>query len=70
MKIINPFGPKIGIFKIPKKLINKINIEVEKIIFNKKLNKKLDYSKKLVIPWNGLPLTIYYFEIKERKIYS
>lgn len=48
MKIINPFGPKIGIFKIPKKLINKINIEVEKIILNKKLNKKLDYSKKLV----------------------
>lgn len=48
MKIINPFGPRIGIFKLPKKLVNKINIEVEKIILNKNLNKKLDYSKKLV----------------------
>ncbi len=48
MKVVSPFGPKIGIIKIPKKIINQINKEFEKIIKNKNLSKKSDYSKKLV----------------------
>ena len=48
MKVVSPFGPKIGIIKIPKKIINQINKEFEKIIKNKKLSKRNDYSKKLV----------------------
>ena len=28
MRVFNPFGPKIAITKIPKKIINKINKEV------------------------------------------
>ena len=48
MKVVSPFGPKIGIIKIPKKIINQINKEFEKIINNKNLSKKNDYSKKLV----------------------
>ena len=48
MKVVSPFGPKIGIIKIPKKIIHQINKEFEKIIKNKNLSKKSDYSKKLV----------------------
>ena len=48
MKVVSPFGPKIGIIKIPKKIMNQINKEFEKIIKNKNLSKKSDYSKKLV----------------------
>ena len=48
MKIISPFGPKIAKLKISKSIVNKINNEVEKIINQKKLSKKYDYSKKLV----------------------
>ena len=48
MKILSPFGPKIGKFKLSKKIIDKINIEVENIIKDKNLSKKLNYSKKLV----------------------
>ena len=48
MKIINPFGPKIAIIKIPKNIVNKINIEVDKIITNKSRLKKSDYSSNLV----------------------
>ena len=48
MKVVTPFGPKIGIIKIPKKIINQINKEFEKIVKNKNLSKKNDYSKKLV----------------------
>ena len=48
MKVVSPFGPKIGIIKIPKTIINQINQEFEKIIKNKNLSKKNDYSKKLV----------------------
>ena len=40
MKIQSPFGPKIGIIKIPKKIISKINKEVDKILNNKKIKKK------------------------------
>ncbi len=48
MKVFNPFGPVLAKVKIPKKIVNKINLEVDKIIFNKKLSKKNDYSKKVV----------------------
>jgi len=48
MKIQSPFGPKMGIIKIPKKIISKINKEVDIILSNKSKLKKNDYSKKLV----------------------
>ena len=48
MKVFNPFGPVLAKVKIPKKIVNKINLEVDKIIFNKKLSEKNDYSKKVV----------------------
>ena len=48
MKIVSPFGPKIAVIKIPKKIIDQINKEFEKIVKNKNLIKKSDYSKKLV----------------------
>ncbi len=48
MKIVSPFGPKIAVIKIPKKIINQINKEVEMILKNKMKLKKSDYSKKLV----------------------
>jgi len=48
LKVISPFGPKIAKLKFPIKLIDKINTEVDRIISNKLLANKLDYSKKLV----------------------
>ena len=48
MKVINPFGPALAKVKIPRKIIVKINQEVDKIIDNKKLTKKNDYSKRVV----------------------
>ena len=48
MKVLSPFGPKIAIIKIPKKIINLINLEVDSILMDKKKLKKSDYSKKLV----------------------
>ena len=48
MKILSPFGPKITIIKIPKIIIKKINLEVDKILFDKKQLIKSDYSKMLV----------------------
>ena len=48
MKVISPFGPKIAKLKFSKKLIKKINNEVDQILNKKILLKKLDYSKKLV----------------------
>tara|TARA_B100001121_G_C18562480_1_gene561015 strand:+ start:80 stop:688 length:609 start_codon:yes stop_codon:yes gene_type:complete len=48
MRIISPFGPKIGKLKFSNKLIKIINKEVDQILNKKKLIKKLDYSKKLV----------------------
>ena len=48
MKVISPFGPKIAKLKFSSKLIKIINSEVDKIISQKKLIKKFDYSKKLV----------------------
>ena len=47
MKVLSPFGPKLGKIKLPKNLIKKINIEVDKII-SKKLSKKNNYSNKVV----------------------
>jgi len=48
MKVLSPFGPKIAVLKIPKSIIKKINDEFEKIVKDKNLTKKNDYSKKLV----------------------
>ena len=48
MKIQSPFGPKIAIIKIPKKIVMKINKEVDNILKDKSKIKKSDYSKKLV----------------------
>ena len=48
MKILRPFGPKIAITKIPRKIINQINKEVDLIVNNRSRSKKSDYSKKLV----------------------
>ena len=44
MKVLSPFGPKIAIIKIPKNIIKKINLEVDKILNDKKKLKKSDYS--------------------------
>ncbi len=48
MKIISPFGPKIGKIRLPKKIILIINQEVDRIINNEILSNKLNYSKQLV----------------------
>ena len=48
MKVLSPFGPKIAMIKIPKKIINKINNEVDAILIDKKKLKNSDYSSKLV----------------------
>ena len=48
MKVIAPFGPKIAKLKISRSLVKKMNSEIEKIHGSKNLNRKYDYSKKLV----------------------
>jgi len=48
LKVLAPFGPKIARLKFPESVIKKINLEVERIIKQKKLIKKYDYSKNLV----------------------
>ena len=48
MKILSPFGPKIAKLKFSNSIIKKINTEVDKIVAQKKLSKKYDYSKRLV----------------------
>ena len=48
LKILSPFGPKLAKLKLPQKKINLINKEIDRIISNKKIYKKHDYSKKVV----------------------
>ena len=48
MKIVSPFGPKIGKFKLSNHIIKKINIEVDRIANKRSLFKKLNYSNQLV----------------------
>jgi hypothetical protein len=48
LKVLAPFGPKIARLKFPESVIKKINLEVDRIIKQKKLIKKYDYSKNLV----------------------
>ena len=48
MKIQSPFGPKLAVIKIPKRIISEINNEVDNILKDKFKIKKSDYSKKLV----------------------
>ena len=47
MKVLSPFGPKIAIIKIPKKIINLINSEVDLIINNSVRSKKMTIQKNL-----------------------
>jgi uncharacterized protein (TIGR02466 family) len=48
VSVLSPFGPRIAKSKIPNNLINKMNIEIDRIVENQTLSKKFDYSKKLV----------------------
>ena len=48
MKILTPFGPKLGQIKIPLKIISLLNKEVDKIVESKIKTKNCDYSKKVV----------------------
>jgi len=48
MKILSPFGPKLGKIKIPLKIISLLNKEVDKIVESKIKTKNSDYSKKVV----------------------
>ncbi len=48
MKVLTPFGPKIAKLKTSRSIVYKMNNEVDKILANKKLIQKYDYSKKLV----------------------
>ena len=48
MKVISPFGPRIGKFKLSSQIITRINKEVDRITEKKSLYKKLNYSKQLV----------------------
>jgi hypothetical protein len=48
LKVLAPFGPKIAKLKLPKSVIKKINLEVDRITKIKRLIKKYDYSKSLV----------------------
>jgi len=48
LKLLAPFGPKIARLKFPESVIKKINLEVDRIVKQKKLIKKYDYSKNLV----------------------
>ena len=48
MKILTPFGPKLGKIKIQSKIISLLNKEVDKILESKLKIKNSDYSKKVV----------------------
>ena len=48
LTVLTPFGPRIARLKFPQSVIKKINLEVDRIIKQKKLIKKYDYSKNLV----------------------
>tara|TARA_B100001758_G_scaffold191045_1_gene168093 strand:+ start:349 stop:957 length:609 start_codon:yes stop_codon:yes gene_type:complete len=48
MKILSPFGPKLGKIKIQSKIISLLNKEVDKILESKLKIKNSDYSKKVV----------------------
>jgi len=48
LKVLAPFGPKIARLKFPHSVIKKINLEVDRIVKQKRLIKKYDYSKNLV----------------------
>ena len=47
MKILSPFGPKLGKIKIPPKIISQLNKEVDKIIQSKlKTKRRVDETRK------------------------
>ena len=45
LKVLAPFGPKIARLKFPELIIKKINFEVDRIVKQKELIKRYDYSK-------------------------
>ena len=48
MKVLSPFGPKLGKIRIPTKIVSQLNKEVDKIIESKLKTKRSNYSKKVV----------------------
>ena len=48
LKVLTPFGPRIARLKFPHSVIKKINLEVDRIVKQKRLIKKYGYSKNLV----------------------
>ena len=48
LKIIKPFGPSIVKIKIPKDIVDKLNIYVDKLLENEKKLSELDHGKNLV----------------------
>ncbi|MDG2417297.1 MAG: putative 2OG-Fe(II) oxygenase [Pelagibacterales bacterium] len=48
MKVIKPFGPTIGITKLTKTTVNKLNSFSEKVVGSKNLTKKYDFDSQLI----------------------
>ena len=47
VRIIKPFGPSIGMVKIPQILVNNLNKYIDKIIEDKTKSNDLDFGKQL-----------------------
>ena len=48
MKVIKPFGPTIGITKLTKTTVTKLNRFSEKVVSNSRLTKKYDFDSQLI----------------------
>ena len=48
IKIFKPFGPSVCKVKIPKEIVDKLNIYIDHIVENEKKSKELDHGNKLV----------------------
>ena len=48
MKVIKPFGPTIGITKLTKTTVTKLNRFSEKVVSNSGLTKKYDFDSQLI----------------------
>ena len=48
MRVIKPFGPTIGITKLTKTTVNKLNRFSEKVVSNSGLTKKYDFDSQLI----------------------
>ena len=47
VRIIKPFGPSVGMIKMPQTLVNNLNKYIDEIIENKSKSKDLDHGKQL-----------------------